>query len=252
MKHRLFIVEGLPCSGKSSVSALIARWLEAYGPVCHVDEGSGDHPADYEYHALAPVALTGGKSRVVPLAAYSGEQLKQLLPYKIYDALPWEAEQPLMLDKWRQFAASAAVGTTYVFNCVLLQNPMCETMMRFGFPEDVSARHIRAIADIIAPLEPVVIYLRSDDVAESVLRAAPQRPGWLDAVIDYHTHGAYGVSIGAQGFDGYIRCLQERQARELRILERLPLRHIVLDDPHRSWADAHAQLRRLIESLSRA
>ena len=57
MHHRLYIIEGLPCSGKSTTSAYVAELLEQQGNVCYVDEGSGDHPADYEFHALAPVEI---------------------------------------------------------------------------------------------------------------------------------------------------------------------------------------------------
>ncbi len=151
-----------------------------------------------------------------------------------------------MLNKWRQFVQEADSDTVYVFNCVLLQNPMCETMMRFGMTEAESAAHIRAITEIIAPMEPTVIYLHNDDVAKSVRRAAAERPGWLDAVIPYHVNGGYGNSIGAAGFDGYIACLKERQRREERILRELPLRAVTVANPQRDWAGAHANLAALL------
>ncbi|MBE5798480.1 MAG: hypothetical protein E7321_00820 [Clostridiales bacterium] len=242
MQHRLFIVEGLPCSGKSTTSAFIAKALQPRESIRFVDEGTGDHPADYEFHALAPAGLVADESRIVPLAQFSGELFDRLMPYKIYDSLPWETEMPLMLEKWRQFVSTVEAQTTYVFNCVLLQNPMCETMMRFGFEEETSLSYIRQIADIIQPLNPMVIYLKNDDITDSVQRAAAHRLGWLDAVIDYHVQGAYGRSIGAQGFDGYIACLRERQARELRILSRLPLQSLVLDNPQRNWAAAQEMI----------
>lgn len=242
MVHRLYIVEGLPCSGKSSTAAFVAEVLGQTHSVCFVDEGSGAHPADYEFHALAPAGLLSEQARIVSLKDYSGELFDRLLEYKIYDGLPWETEQPLMLEKLRQFVRSAREDTVYVFNCVLLQNPMCETMMRFGFPEEVSGEHIDEIAGIIAPMEPVVIYLHNEDIEASVRKASEERPGWLDAVIDYHTQGAYGKSIGAEGFDGYIACLRERQERELRILKRLPVEKIVLENPQRNWEEAYARL----------
>lgn len=53
MKHRLIIVEGLPCTGKSSLSQFIAETLsnKEY-KVSHYDEGMVGHPADYEFHAF--------------------------------------------------------------------------------------------------------------------------------------------------------------------------------------------------------
>lgn len=233
---RLYIVEGLPCSGKSSTAQFIADTLAQQGKqVCHVDEGTGDHPADYEFHAWV-------NGQVVPLNRFLPEELPAFLPYKIYDGLPWATEASLMLDKWRQFVQEADTDTVYVFNCVLLQNPMCETMMRFGMSEEESAAHIRQIAEIIAPMDPVIVYLHNDDITESVRRVSAERPGWLETVIDYHCSGAYGRSIGAEGFEGYITCLTERQQREERILRTLSVKAVTLNNPQRDWNTARSTL----------
>ncbi len=242
MNHRLYIIEGLPSSGKSTTSAFAAELLKQQGNVCLVDEGTGDHPADYEFHALAPAGLISEEAQIVSLRDFSDEMFDRLLQHKIYDFLPWETEMPLMLEKWRQFVREAQEDTIYVFNCVLLQNPMCETMMRFGFSQEESRQYIAQIAEIIRPMNPVVIYLKNEDIADSVRKAAAERPGWLDGVIDYHVHGAYGKRIGAEGFDGYIQCLTERQERELRILSTLPVDSLVLENPQRDWKAAHEQL----------
>lgn len=242
LKHKLVIVEGLPCSGKSSIAAYIADILKQNENVCFIDEGTGRHPADYEFHALAPAGMFGADSRVVSLAEYSGELFERLLPYKIYDALPWDTERLLMLEKWRQFVHEAQKDTVYVFNCVLLQNPMCETMMRFDFAQAQSQSYIEEIAQSIRVMNPLVVYLKNDDIADSVRKTASERRGWLDAVIEYHVHGGYGMRIGAEGFDGYIQCLCERQRRELSILANLSLDYVVLDNPQRDWEKAKEEL----------
>lgn len=262
----LYIVEGLPCSGKSTASRFVAdRLAEAGQKAVYVDEGTGDHPADYEFHAYVrrgelaflPEGLRGqvvewgeakGDGWIVPLARFSGQELDWLLPYKIYDGLPWEAEKPLMLDRWERFVQGTEKGAVYVLNCVLLQNPMCETMMRFGFSQEQSRNYIREIARRAVPLEPAVIYLKNEDIAQSVRSAAPQRPGWLEAVVDYHVNGAYGRRIGAQGFDGYIACLEERQRRELAILETLPVKRLVLENPQRDWDRAYERITEFLET----
>lgn len=238
MKHRLVIVEGLPCSGKSTTSAFIASLMQQGGKVCFVDEGTGNHPADYEFHALAPAGLLSPNSQIVSLAQFTGVLFDQLLQYKIYDYLPWETEMPIMLEKWREFVRNCEKDGVYVFNCVLLQNPMCETMMRFGFSQEESQSYIEKIVHIIKPLNPMVVYLKNDDIADSVSKAAQERPGWLEAVIDYHITGAYGRSIHAEGFRGYIECLKERQERELQILAQLPIHKLIVENPQRDWRSA--------------
>lgn len=249
MKNRLFIIEGLPCSGKSTTSSFVASLLEQKGKVCFVDEGTGNHPADYEYHALAPAGFFSDKEEIISLSQFSGEMFDKMLQYKIYDFLPWEKEMPLMLDKWRQFVNISSENTVYVFNCVLLQNPMCETMMRFGFSEDESKSYISKVVDIIQPMNPIVIYLKNTDIADSVEQTAKERPGWLDDVINYHVNGSYGKQIGAKGFEGYIRCLEERQERELRILNGLPVGKLVVDNPQRDWKSAHETIKTYLMTL---
>lgn len=249
MKNRLFIIEGLPCSGKSTTSAFVASYLEKQAKVCFVDEGTGNHPADYEFHALSPAGLLSDKEEIVALSDFSGEMFDKLLQYKIYDFLSWEEEMPLMLEKWRNFVDTCDEDIIYVFNCVLLQNPMCETMMRFGFSEDESKDYISKIAEIIHPLHPIVIYLKNTEIYESVRKVSKERQGWLDEVIDYHVNGNYGKQIGAEGFDGYIRCLKERQERELRILAELPVESIVLEKPQRNWEVAQEKIKSFLDEL---
>lgn len=264
MANRLYIIEGLPCSGKSTTSAFVAEILKEKCSVCYVDEGSGNHPADYEFHGfvgenemlnfssveqaeIISAAEKTDKGYIVPLSCFSGELFDKLLQYKIYDFLPWETEKPVMLEKWRSFACTADYDTAYVFNCVMLQNPMCETMMRFGFPENVSCDYIKEIAEITAPLSPVIIYLKNDDIRECVEKTSAEREGWIEAVTDYHVNGGYGKSIGAQGFDGYIGCLEERQKRELHILSELNVKSLVLDNAHRDWNKAYEEIRMFLK-----
>jgi len=261
---KLYIVEGLPCSGKSTAARYIADTLEKGDQtVRFYDEGTGEHPADYEFHAyILPSELSAFSAEeqeeimrhvqvksdgiVLPLSAFSGSLFDKLLQHKIYDFLPWETEKPLMLDKWRTFVKQADVNAVYVFNCVFLQNPMCETMMRFNLSYEESLAYIREIAEIIAPLDPCVVYLKNDDIAERIEYTAKEREGWLDTVIDYHINGSYGKSINAQGFEGYISCLEERQKRELRILAQLPVQSIVIDNMHRDYEEAYEKIKTLI------
>ncbi|MBE6902950.1 MAG: hypothetical protein E7478_10770 [Ruminococcaceae bacterium] len=260
MRSRLYIIEGLPCSGKSTTSAFVADALKKDHDVCCIDEGTGEHPADYEFHSflsesdilafsedeqqkILSVSQKTENGFVVPLSGFNGAAFDKLLKYKLYDFLPWETEYPVMLEKWHSFAETADKDTVYVFNCVLLQNPMCETMMRFGFPISASKEYIEKIAEIIKPFAPVVIYLKTSDIRSSVEKASSERDGWLDAVIDYHINGAYGKSINAQGFDGYISCLSERQRRELEILSQLDVESIVIDDAQADWDKTYRMIK---------
>lgn len=195
---RLIIVEGLPATGKSTTASIIADELRNRGRnvVC-VDEGVPDHPADYAD----------------------------------YDFPDFETERRLILEKWREFVSQADENTVYVFNCIFLQNPMCETMMRFDLNPEKSGEYIKEIAEINKPLNPVILYISQPDVRMAVDKVLDERgEKWLNAVIGYHTEQGYGRRSGLQGYDGYIECLIERKRRELDILAGLDLESYVLSE----------------------
>ncbi len=191
MRTNLIIVEGLPGSGKSTTAAIIAEELRKKGEkVICVDEGADPHPADFAD----------------------------------YDFPDFETERRRILEKWQSFVNKACTDTIYVFNCIFLQNPMCETMMRFGMDEKASRHYISEIADIIRPLNPVIIYIDRPNVKQTIDRVLEERGNdWLNAVIDYHTTQGYGKEKGLFGYDGYIQCLEERKSREKRILSALDI-----------------------------
>ncbi len=194
--RRLIIVEGLPGTGKSTTAAMISDALRQKGKmvVC-VDEVEPDHPAD-----LAN-----------------------------YDFPDFETERRLILEKWKGFVSQADENTVYVFNCIFLQNPMCETMMRFDFDLEASRAYIQEIGQIIKPMKPVILYLSLPDVRSTVDGVLQERGNdWLDAVIGYHTEQGYGKENGLRGYDGYIQCLIERKRREMDILQSLDLDHRIL------------------------
>lgn len=191
MKTNLIIVEGLPGSGKSTTAAMIADELEKKGrKVVCVDEGVQDHPADYAD----------------------------------YDFPDFETERMKILDKWRSFTSKSDKNTIYVFNCIFLQNPMCETMMRFGMDETASRNYISEIAEIIKPLHPVILYIDRPNVKQTIDHVLDERGhDWLNAVINYHTTQGFGKENNLSGYEGYIKCLEERRVRELRILQALDI-----------------------------
>lgn len=195
-RTNLIIVEGLPGAGKSTTAAIIADELVKKGKtVLCVDEGVRGHPADYAD----------------------------------YDFPDFETERIKILEKWRSFVETAGRDTVYVFNCVFLQNPMCETMMRFGLESAASQQYISEIAEIIKPLHPLIVYIDRPNVKGTVDRVLEERGGdWLEAVMDYHTSQGYGKRNQLSGYEGYIKCLEERKVRERNILQALDIDCLII------------------------
>lgn len=189
-----------------------------------------------------------GEGLIVPLEGLPESLYQRLLPHKIYDGLPWDTEKVNMQNGWQHFAEKREKDTVYVFNCCLLQKPMCETMMRFDLPCEESEAYIREILQRIRELRPVIIYLSESRIADRIRHAAKERgEEWLRFVISYHTEGGYGRKHGLQGFDGYIACLEERQRRELSLLRKLPVESLVVTDPANDWGSAKEIIRSYVE-----
>lgn len=196
MHTNLIIVEGLPASGKSTTAAMIAEELRKNGEkiIC-VDEGEQEHPADYAN----------------------------------YDFPNFRTERRAILDKWHSFVEKADRDIIYIFNCIYLQNPMCETMMRFGMDEGDSKAYIQEITEIIKPLHPIIIYIDEPDIKSAIDSVLEERGiDWLNAVINYHVSQGYGKKNNLSGYDGYIKCLEERRIRELHILQELNIDHYII------------------------
>ena len=129
MSWRLYIVEGLPCSGKSTT----ARYIAEQTGGAFFDEDCADHPADYTFHAFIPDGSEGFTAEetallrengapqpggiVVPLSRLSGELFNKALKFKIYDFLDWQTERPVMLRKWQEFAERAGTALTCLTAC---------------------------------------------------------------------------------------------------------------------------------------
>lgn len=259
MKNKLIIVEGLPSTGKSTTAKYIAEKFNFE----FFDENNENHPADYvfssyiteqqlkrftinEQKLIIAVSLKKDNGYIVPLKEFKGELFEKLVQYKIYDYLPWNIEKKLFIDKWTEFKNN--ISNNYVLNCTFFQNPMCETMIRFDFSLQESYEYIKEIYEIIKQLNPIIIYLKTNNIKESINRVLPNRGNeWLNAVIDYHCTGEYGKRNKLKGFEDYIKVLEERQNREICILEKLGINYIIIENPSIDWNKTYKKINDYIQ-----
>ncbi|MBN1877507.1 MAG: hypothetical protein JXA33_25010 [Anaerolineae bacterium] len=259
-KFKLVVVEGIPGSGKTTTARFVCDWLEERGqqPILFL-EGDWDHPADFESVAcLDEQEYTTLQDQFPKHAAFLaeharreddawffsyrklhhelGEQMSDALfealaRFEIYD-LPAEKHQRLLLQRWRNFVSRAvAEDIIYVFECCFLQNPLTTLLARHNLPTDAVYRHVLALAEIVLPLRPKLIYLAQNNARATLETIREQRPQeWADFVTWYLTGQAYGKAHGLSGWKGVADFYTIRQALELEFLQRLPLASLVLSD----------------------
>lgn len=274
MSVKLFLVEGLPGSGKTTTAEALTRLLQEQqiNTRLHI-EGDLNHPADYESVAYLKMdEWTDFQSKYASLdvlrfaevfndyvlISYRQWQSKQDVPEAalaflqardIYE-LPFELYQSMIFKKWEAFVAQAlTMDTTYVFECCFLQNPLTMGLIKYDLPEATLRAYIERIATIIAPLQPVLIYVDQPDVERSFRKALQERPTeWADDFVSYYTEQAYGANHSLSGVEGTIAILQARQALERQLLEILPFRVEVFGNEDFSVEARQVWLKQLIQS----
>ncbi|MDT0165662.1 hypothetical protein Q9R32_08845 [Actinotalea sp. AC32] len=263
MTTRLLLVEGLIGTGKSTTTWMLSQEAERAGArVRTVYEGDPAHPADHESVAWLPAgeldALLDDPTGDDPTVASALRAAARpadgglLVPYGLvardHGPLPEPLaarlrerdvyEQPLdrhvrlRTEQWAGFVADAATSDdVWVLDCCFLQNPLTMAVVHAGAPEEELVAFVGALASLAAPLEPVVVHVRRDDVDRCFRAAAADRPReWLDAVVEYYTSGGLGRALGVtRDVAGAVEVLRHRAAVEERVLDLLGLPVVAVD-----------------------
>ncbi|MEK5409126.1 hypothetical protein MKX36_24885 [Paenibacillus sp. FSL W8-0439] len=263
---KLVMVEGIPGSGKSTLSQYIQDTLNTHRIESELFlEGNLRHPADYEsvacvpneeldrlrssyadvFHDIDPfVSLSGNDSLIAYALAQQSAQneipsslYEEIRRYEIYDGIPVEKYCELMVQRWSSFAKNQREKDKLVIlECCFLQNPGCALLARHDAGNDRFVQHVLQIAEQIQDLNPILFYLKQPSVRETIERVKTMRPQeWLDFVIWYHTEQDYGKNKGLHGYDGYIQFLEHRRELELHIIEQLPFQTFIMDNSDYDW-----------------
>jgi hypothetical protein len=263
---KLVMVEGIPGSGKSTLSQYIQDTLNTHRIESELFlEGNLRHPADYEsvacvpneeldrlrssyadvFHDIDPfVSLSGNDSLIAYALAQQSAQneipsslYEEIRRYEIYDGIPVEKYCELMVQRWSSFAKNQREKDKLVIlECCFLQNPGCALLARHDAGNDRFVQHVLQIAEQIQDLNPILFYLNQPSVRETIERVKTMRPQeWLDFVIWYHTEQDYGKNKGLHGYDGYIQFLEHRRELELHIIEQLPFQTFIMDNSDYDW-----------------
>lgn len=229
---RLWLIEGLPGSGKST----FAERLRDKRNGKFYSEVDASHPVDM--HDVYWVEEKPSTGRILDeiekgwLVRYDGDE--EPIGTDVYE-LPFALHTRIMCERWRRYVQKVErEEQDVIFECALLQNPFTIGMVSQDVPLADMEAYVQEVADILKPIDPMVVYLALNDVAHIFPIVYDERPmGWQSGFVEYYTSGAYGVNHSREGVVGTIEILVERQRCELELLERLPLRHVQIQNDER-------------------
>jgi hypothetical protein len=258
---KLILVEGLPGSGKTTTATITNDILKEWNVVTKLFlEGNAEHPADYEggsyfsktefaqlleqYKEVQAILVKHVIERcdgfVLPQYKVKQDLAETMVPDSFWDhiwnqdiyELPLEKNIELITDKWKRFLEQAMTGNqTYIFECCFIQNPVTIGMIKYGASQEVVMNYVKQLAEIIEPLNPVLIYVDQQDLSHSFIKAVQERPKeWSTGFMDYYNNQGYGKIHGAQGIEGTLAVLEARKQLESSIFSALAIKKFKIDN----------------------
>ena len=261
---KLIIVEGIPGSGKSTIAQKIAEYYRDKDVVVNLFNEGQLHPADMAWSAYVPLChLDNLLIKYITLEdeikknmhvegdyaiiAYTQiktnnvEFYKELENYEVYDKrVTLDEFCNLHYRRWEEFGIHAAEKDSInIFECAFFQNHINE-LQNFHLTNKVYIEsHLNRLISSVLNLSPVLIYLSQPNIRETIERIAKERASqngnWIDMAVSYVENSPYGKVNNLKGFDGLIRCIEDRKQIELDVLRKLPVRNIVINNLDFQW-----------------
>jgi hypothetical protein len=216
--HGLVIIEGIMGSGKSTTMRFVAKALEDAGrESLAIHERSDPHPVR---------ATDELEHWFEPWRDSTAEQLAHRA-----------------VSRWRTFAEETQRGGYVpVLDGQLFHGDLTHLfLMEASFDE--LAAYCERLAQVIEPLNPLVIYLRQQNVERAVRIVCAERgEDWVKYQVDWKLKGPYAVRRNLAGLEGLIALYQDYRLMTDALYDRLRLSKMVIENSERDWARYKQQI----------
>ncbi|MCP3722440.1 hypothetical protein M3I53_04705 [Paraburkholderia sp. CNPSo 3272] len=216
--HGLVIVEGIMGSGKSTTMRFIARRLQEAG------------------QQALPI-----HERTAPHPVRATDELEHWFE-------PWREATPQHLAKralarWTDFVeAEQHADAIPVMDGQLFHGDLTHLLLMEA-PPALMFDYVDALAAVIAPIAPLVIYLWQNDVEAAVRTVCAERgPAWIDYQVNWKLAAPYCQRRGYEGLEGLIALYRDYRRLTDALFERLPLAKLAIENSAGDWPDYEGQI----------
>lgn len=224
---RLVLVEGMPGSGKSTTACRIATELQRNGYVSVLyQEREPDHPLN-----------VGGDQH--PSGTCTGEEL-----YRAYSPGAFIKES---LERWESFVAKAlSEKSIAVLDSYPFQNSV-RVLLQLDASFERISEYTRQVEALVAPLDPVLIYLKSDDPVKAFCDTCEKRGvEWTNYVAAVVATCPYAQARGLRGASGVAELLTAYKTLSDMLLEQSGVTKLVLEGCHNHWEECHQRMKEFL------
>ena len=160
---------------------------------------------------------------------------------------PWLDTTPALLAarsvaRWASLVeASQADGTIRVMDGQLFHGDLTHL---FLMEADTAALadYVKAVATAIAPLDPLVVYFRQEDVDQAIRGVCAERgQDWVAYQVNWKLAAPYSTRRGLTDLEGLIALYRDYRRVTDELFELLPLAKLAIENSKRDWV-AYQQL----------
>jgi hypothetical protein len=213
LTNKLVLLEGIAGSGKSTIGQKLYRLLFLNG-----------YTTDF-YHEFC---------RPHPVLDVENESISAWINHS--------------LVKWRRFVEQlSGRNSTAIMDGAVLQCGLGELLER-GADDRTVLDYGKAVADILKPVKPILIYLFHQDIEPALIAVCTQRAiAWKRRIESHFADTAYGRSRSQTGFELYLEFNRSLRAVSYRFIEAVRMRTLLVDCTDHDWSTCLDKLRSLLK-----
>ncbi|MCE4546383.1 MULTISPECIES: hypothetical protein [unclassified Caballeronia] len=216
--HRLVIIEGIMGSGKSTTMRFVAKNLQDSGQLASpLHERTDPHPV-----------------RATDELEHWFEPWRDATPQHLADRA---------LGRWAAFVeATQRDSPIPVMDGQLFHGDLTHLLL-MDAESALIFNYVSALAAIIAPLNPFVLYLWQEDVEQAVRTVCTERGSeWIDYQVNWKLASPYCVRKGYQGFEGLTSLYRDYRRITDDLFDHLPLAKLAIENSRRDWPAYESQI----------